>query len=112
MAMGMVMPIVKVPHALSRSALTTASPSPASAITMMNRMAIAVVTPATGPISSRAISARDRPPRRVEAHRIMKSWTAPPRQTPMTSHVSPGRYPNCAASTGPIRGPAPVIAAK
>ena len=53
-----------------------------------------------------------RPPRRVEAQRMMKSWTAPARQTPQTSQMSPGAQPNCAASTGPISGPAPVIAAK
>src|SRR5205085_6926115 len=40
------------------------------------------------------------------------SWTAPPRQTPITSQSSPGRNPNCAASTGPTNGPAPEIAAK
>jgi hypothetical protein len=44
--------------------------------------------------------------------RMMKSWTAPPSTTPMTSHSNPGRKPNCAARTGPMRGPAPVIAAK
>ena len=30
----------------------------------------------------------------------------------ITIHSSPGRYPNCAANTGPISGPAPLIAAK
>ena len=42
----------------------------------------------------------------------MKSWTAPARQTPATSQMSPGAKPNWAASTGPISGPAPVMAAK
>ncbi len=106
------MPMVKVPQALSWSALTTARPSPASAITTMKRMATAAMTPATGPISDRAISASDLPSRRVEAQRIMTSWTAPARQTPATSQMSPGANPNWAASTGPISGPAPVIAAK
>jgi hypothetical protein len=81
-------------------------------MTMMKRIATAAMKPATGPISSRAISASERPPRRVEAHRMMKSWTAPARQTPATSQMSPGAKPNWAASTGPISGPAPVIAAK
>ena len=36
----------------------------------------------------------------------------PPRQTPITSQSNPGRNPNCAASTGPIKGPAPEMAAK
>jgi hypothetical protein len=58
------------------------------------------------------MSARDRPPRRVEAQSDTKSWTAPARQQPATIQMNPGAYPNCAASTGPIRGPAPVIAAK
>ena len=63
-ASGIDTPMVNVPQALSCSALTTARPSPASAMTMMKRIAIAAVTPATGPISARAISASDRPPRR------------------------------------------------
>ncbi len=79
---------------------------------MMKRIAKEVVTPATDPISARAISASDRPSCRVDAQRIMKSWTAPPRHTPMTSQTRPGRNPNCAARTGPMSGPAPVIAAK
>ena len=40
------------------------------------------------------------------------SCTAPARQTPITSQIRPGRYPNCKARTGPISGPAPEIAAK
>ena len=89
-ASGIELPIVNMPHALSASALTTARPSPASAMTTMKRMAIAAVMPATGPISLRAISASEAPPRRVEAHRMIKSWTAPARQTPATSQMSPG----------------------
>ena len=59
-------------------------------MTMMKRMAMAAVMPATGPISVRAISASERPPRRVDAHRMTKSCTAPARQTPTTSQISPG----------------------
>ena len=84
------MPIVKVPHALSASALTTMMPRPASAMTTMNRTAIAPVMPATGPISVRAISASDRPPRRVDAHRTVMSCTAPARQQPAISQMNPG----------------------
>ncbi len=40
------------------------------------------------------------------------SCTAPARQTPTTSQIRPGRYPNWIARTGPIKGPAPEIAAK
>ncbi len=81
-------------------------------MTTMKRMATAAVAPATGPISSRVICASERPPRRVEAQSTMKSWTAPARQTPQTSQIRPGAQPNCAARTGPMSGPAPVIAAK
>ena len=70
-AIGIVAPMVNVPHALSASALTTARPRPASAMTTMKRIAIAPVVPATGPISVRAISASDRPPRRVDAHSVI-----------------------------------------
>ncbi len=89
-AIGIDAPIVNVPHALSSSALTTASPRPASAMMMMKRIATAAVTPATGPISARAMSASDAPPRRVDAHSVMKSCTAPARQTPTTIQISPG----------------------
>jgi hypothetical protein len=108
----MVMKIVNVAHALSASALTTTIPRPAIVMTRMKRMAIAPTTPATGPTSVRAISASERPPRRVDAHKQMKSCTAPARQTPATSQMKPGAYPNCAASTGPTSGPEPAIAAK
>ena len=37
---------------------------------------------------------------------------ARPGRRPQTSQIRPGAQPNCAASTGPISGPAPVIAAK
>ena len=102
------MPIVKVLHALSASALTTAIPSPARATMRMNRMARAPVVPATGPICVRAISASERPPSRVDAHRHIESCTAPATHvTALLSHNNPGAYPNCAASTGPTNGPCP-----
>ena len=47
--------------------------------------------PATGPISVRAISASERPPRRVEAHRMTKSCTAPARQHAADEPDEPGR---------------------
>ena len=110
--MGMVRKIVNVPHGESASALTTAMPRPARAMTTMKRMAIIAVMPATGLISVRAISASDLPLRRTEEARMTKSCAAPAKTTPKASHSSPGRYPNCAASTGPISGPAPEMAAK
>ncbi len=85
------MAIVNVPHGLSRSALTTARPSPASAMTTMIMMATDPMRPARGLISFRAISASDLPCRRMEATSTVKSWTAPARTTPTTSQRSPGR---------------------
>ena len=111
-AIGIVIPIVNAPQALSARALTTTKPSPASAATTMKRIAAAVAKPDAGPSSSRAISARDFHPERTEAAKITKSWTAPPKTAPGTSHKSPGSHPYWAASTGPIKGPAPAIAAK
>jgi hypothetical protein len=58
------------------------------------------------------MSDSERPPRRVEAQSETKSCTAPARQQPETIQMKPGAYPNCAARTGPMSGPAPVIAAK
>ena len=84
------MAMVNVPHGLSASALTTTMPSPAMAMTTMKRMAMAPASQATGPISSRVISASERPPRRTDAHRITKSCTAPARQHPATSQMKPG----------------------
>jgi hypothetical protein len=111
-ASGIVTAIVNTPHGLSASAFTNGTPTPESAITMMKRIAMAAVKPASGPISRRAISASDAAPRRVDAHSVIESCTAPARHTPATSHMSPGANPNCAASTGPMSGPGPAIAAK
>jgi len=79
---------------------------------MMNITASMLVIPVAGLISSLAICPSDLPLRRSEQNRIVKSCTAPPRTTPMTSHSVPGRNPNWAASVGPTSGPAPAIAAK
>ena len=112
MAMGMVAPTVKTPHGLSASALTTTSASTASKIIMIARMAMTPMTPAVVLSSSFTILASDFPLRRIEQNRITKSCTAPPSTTPIRIHSAPGRYPNCAASTGPTNGPGPEMAAK
>ena len=104
--------IVNVPHGLFERAFTTARPRPASATIMIKSIANAAANPPTGPISSRAICARERPFLLTEANNITMSCTAPPSAEPISIHKNPGRYPNCAASIGPINGPAPAMAAK
>ena len=111
-AIGIVRPIVTVPHGLALSALTTTSASTASSTIMMPSTATSAVTPATGPISSRAIWPSDLPSRRTDDARMTKSCTAPPSATPTMIQMTPGRKPNCAASVGPTSGPGPAIAAK
>ena len=108
----MVVAIVNSPHGLPRSALTTTSASTASRMIMIARIATIAARPATGFTSSFAIWPSDLPSRRIDATRIVKSCTAPPRTTPRISQSVPGRNPNWAASVGPISGPAPEIAAK
>ena len=111
-AIGMVAAIVNSPHGLSRSALTMTSASTASRMIMIAKIATIAATPAIGLISSFAIWPSDLPSRRMEAHRMTMSWTAPPRTTPTISQRVPGRNPNCAASVGPTSGPAPEMAEK
>ena len=106
------MPMVNVPHALSRSAFTTASPSPASAMTTMNRMAIAAVMPGDRADLGRAISASDRPPRAGRGQEDDEVVDGAAEADADDQPEKPGQKPNCAASTGPMSGPAPVIAAK
>ena len=55
MAIGIVRPIVTIPHGLARSALTTISASTAISTIMMPSVATSAVKPPTGPISSLAI---------------------------------------------------------
>ena len=79
---------------------------------MIAKIATIAAMPATGLTSSFAIWPSDLPSRRIDAHRITKSCTAPPSTTPAISQIVPGRKPNCAASVGPTSGPAPEIAEK
>jgi hypothetical protein len=111
-AMGIVQAMVKSPHGLALRAFTTTSASTASRMIMMARIAIIAAIPATGFTSSFAIWPKDLPFRRSDATRMVKSCTAPPRTTPTINQRVPGRKPNCAASVGPMSGPAPAIAAK
>ena len=111
-AIGIVLPIVNTPHGLPASAFTTTIPSPASVTSKMNSTAIIATSPAKGLISVRATSASDLPLCRAEATSTVKSCTAPASTAPVTSQISPGANPNCAASVGPTSGPAPAMAAK
>ncbi len=78
----------------------------------MNRMASDATIAAGRPSSARAISASDLPSRRTLAASTSMSCTAPARHTPITSHTKPGMNPYWMASTGPMSGPAPEMAAK
>ena len=111
-AIGIDIASENVPHGDFARACTTTSASTASRITMIASTAMSAAIPPTGPISSRAICPRLRPPRRVEKNSTTMSWTAPAKMTPMMIQIVPGRYPIWAASTGPTSGPAPAIAAK
>ncbi len=111
-AIGMVAPTVDTPQGLSASAFTTTKARTANKMIIMAKMAAAPMYPAVEFSSSRTIWLKDLPSRRMEAKRITKSCTAPPNTTPIRIQSVPGRYPNCAARTGPTSGPGPEIAAK
>jgi len=111
-AIGMVIAIEKMPHGLSASAFTTMSASTAMMIDMIASVATSAATPPTTPNSSLAIWPSERPRRRIEKNSTSQSCTAPAATAPTMIQIVPGRYPICAASTGPTRGPAPAIAAK
>ena len=108
----MVQNTANVPQGLPTSALTTTSASTASTMTQIRRMPMPAIVPAAGPISARTISPRERPSRRVERKSTVMSWMQPANTAPARIHNVPGRYPICAASTGPTSGPAPAMAAK
>ncbi len=90
-AIGMVMAREKVPHGDWARACTTTSASTASRMIMMASTATSAAAPPTGPISSRAIWPRLRPPRRVEKNSVTMSCTAPAKITPMMIQSVPGR---------------------
>ena len=52
----------------------------------MKRVATEAATPETGPMFRPASRGSERPSWRIEAHSTTKSWTAPPRQAPITIH--------------------------
>ena len=111
-AIGIVIAIENVAHGDTAIALTTTMASTASRMIMIANTPISAATPPTGPISSRAICPRLLPSRRIDRNKMIMSCTAPARMTPTMIQIVPGRYPICAARTGPTSGPAPAIAAK
>lgn len=110
--MGIVARTVKVFTGLMKSALTTARDNPARVNIRMNRIESEAISPARFPISSPAIRERLFPSNLTDAKSTTISWTAPATTAPIRIQIRPGRYPNWAARTGPISGPAPAIAAK
>ena len=69
----MVAATVKVPHGLSAKAFTTINASTASKIVMIMNVPNRAITPGTNPNSDLIKSPSDRPSRRVEINKIMKS---------------------------------------
>jgi hypothetical protein len=94
------------------SAFTTTSATTPSKITRIASTAICAMNPLRLLTSSRAICPIDLPSRRIEQNKIIKSCTHPANAAPAISQSVPGKYPNCAASVGPTKGPGPAIAAK
>ena len=90
-AMGTVMAMVKKPHGLPFSALTTTRPTTAIMMVMIESTLMSAVKPARLLTSSLAICPSDLPSRRTEQNRTTKSCTAPPKTPPMTIHKIPGR---------------------
>jgi hypothetical protein len=90
-ASGIVAATVNRPHGLPASARTTISASTARMMTMIANAPISAITPGIAPISMRISSPSDRPSRRIEMNRIMKSCTAPARTTPARIQSVPGR---------------------
>nr|BFE94000.1 hypothetical protein GCM10020185_45360 [Pseudomonas brassicacearum subsp. brassicacearum] len=90
-AIGMVAITVKMPHGLSARALTTISASTARMMIMIRKQPNSAMVPGMRPISSRTMSPRERPLRRVDRNRTMKSCTAPANTTPAISQSVPGR---------------------
>ena len=111
-AIGIVIAMVKTPHGLFASACTTTKASTASKITIMASTLINASAPTPRPISSFTICPSVLPRRRTDANSTIMSWTPPPIVAPIKIQSVPGRNPNCAARTGPTRGPGPAMAAK
>ena len=87
----MVAAIVNVPHGLWTSAFTTISASTAMMMTIIIKMPMEAITPATVPSSCFTISPKDLPSRRMDTNKTIMSCTAPANTTPKIIHSVPGR---------------------
>ncbi|MCY1215097.1 hypothetical protein D9M72_269350 [compost metagenome] len=90
-ATGIVAATVKLPHGDSASAFTTIRASTARMMIMIMKVPNSAIMPGTTPISCLTRSPSERPSRRVEMNRMMKSCTAPANTTPASTHSNPGR---------------------
>ena len=108
----MVNATVNVPQGLCVKAFTTIIARTARMMIIIMKHAINAMIPGTVPSSILTSSPKERASRRVETKSTIKSCTAPAITTPASNQSMPGKYPSCAAKTGPTNGPAPAIAAK
>ncbi|MNT00654.1 hypothetical protein D3C86_932310 [compost metagenome] len=90
-ATGIVAATVKLPQGDSASAFTTIRASTARMMIMIMKVPNSAIMPGTTPISCLTRSPSERPSRRVEMNRMMKSCTAPANTTPASTHSKPGR---------------------
>jgi hypothetical protein len=90
-AIGIVIASVKVAHGDDFSAFTITSATTPSRMIMMASTAICAMNPPRLLTSSRAISPRVFPSRRIEQNRMMKSCTHPANAEPAISHSVPGK---------------------
>ena len=89
--MGTVMATVNMPHGLSASAFTTMRARTARMMIMMRKVPMSAMIPGSGQVSERIRSPSERPSRRIETKRTMKSCTAPAITTPARIQSIPGR---------------------
>ena len=64
------------------------------------------------PMLAEMTSPMDCPLWRMEANSAPKSWTAPKKMPPMSTHSTTGTQPKTAAWMGPLMGPAPAMEEK
>ena len=90
-AIGIVAATVNVPQGLSANAFTTIRANTANRIVMIMKVPNKAITPGISPSSDLIKSPRERPSRRTETNKIMKSCTAPAKIAPTKIHITPGK---------------------